>query len=152
MKLSSTVTASKSICETPSRGHSLGAAHDWTNRFRNTAANAWHINAGSAIIDAEVLVPVADGSTDFCCKSLKASFEKSPRASRSCWRVTAPRPGRAETSATASGPSSRDVRAGSASCAGDEVWAGRSDGQLTPTSHDPLVTWLSRSCARRQRT
>jgi bifunctional non-homologous end joining protein LigD len=39
--------------------------NDWTNRFRKIAAEAWHVNAGSAIIDAEVVVPVTDGSTDF---------------------------------------------------------------------------------------
>ena len=27
--------------------------NDWTNRFRKIAADAWHINAGSAIIDGE---------------------------------------------------------------------------------------------------
>jgi bifunctional non-homologous end joining protein LigD len=39
--------------------------NDWTNRFRKIAADAWHINAGTAIIDGEVVVPSADGSTDF---------------------------------------------------------------------------------------
>lgn len=39
--------------------------HDWTNRFKKIAADAWHINAGSAIIDGEVVVPSADGATDF---------------------------------------------------------------------------------------
>ena len=39
--------------------------NDWTNRFRKVAAHAWHINAGSAIIDGEVVVPAADGTTDF---------------------------------------------------------------------------------------
>jgi hypothetical protein len=39
--------------------------NDWTNRFRKIAADAWHINAGSAIIDGEVVVRAADGSTDF---------------------------------------------------------------------------------------
>jgi bifunctional non-homologous end joining protein LigD len=39
--------------------------HDWTNRFRKVAADAWHINAGSAIIDGEVVVPAANGTTDF---------------------------------------------------------------------------------------
>jgi bifunctional non-homologous end joining protein LigD len=39
--------------------------NDWTNRFRKIAADAWHVNAGSAIIDGEVVVPAADGSTDF---------------------------------------------------------------------------------------
>ena len=39
--------------------------NDWTNRFRKIAADAWHINAGSAIIDGEVVVPSADGTSDF---------------------------------------------------------------------------------------
>jgi bifunctional non-homologous end joining protein LigD len=39
--------------------------NDWTNRFRKIAADAWHINAGSAIIDGEVVVPAEDGATDF---------------------------------------------------------------------------------------
>src|ERR1700720_3324675 len=39
--------------------------NDWTNRFRKIAADAWHINAGSAIIDGEVVVPAKNGTTDF---------------------------------------------------------------------------------------
>jgi bifunctional non-homologous end joining protein LigD len=39
--------------------------HDWTNRFKKIADDAWHIAAGSAIIDGEVVVPAADGTTDF---------------------------------------------------------------------------------------
>src|SRR3954463_3796166 len=39
--------------------------NDWTSRFRKIAADAWHVNAGSAIIDGEVVVPAADGATDF---------------------------------------------------------------------------------------
>jgi bifunctional non-homologous end joining protein LigD len=39
--------------------------NDWTNRFRKIAGDAWHINAGSAIIDGEVVVPADDGTTDF---------------------------------------------------------------------------------------
>src|ERR1700726_4884100 len=39
--------------------------NDWTNRFRKIAADAWHINAGSAIIDGEVVVPAENGTTDF---------------------------------------------------------------------------------------
>jgi bifunctional non-homologous end joining protein LigD len=39
--------------------------NDWTNRFRKIAGDALHINAGSAIIDGEVVVPAADGTTDF---------------------------------------------------------------------------------------
>jgi bifunctional non-homologous end joining protein LigD len=38
---------------------------DWTKRFKKVAADAWHVNAGSAIIDGEVVVPAADGLTDF---------------------------------------------------------------------------------------
>jgi bifunctional non-homologous end joining protein LigD len=39
--------------------------HDWTNRFKKIADDAWHINAGSAIIDGEVIVPSDDGVSDF---------------------------------------------------------------------------------------
>jgi bifunctional non-homologous end joining protein LigD len=38
--------------------------NDWTKRFKKIAADAWHINAGSAIIDGEVIVPSA-GASDF---------------------------------------------------------------------------------------
>jgi hypothetical protein len=34
--------------------------NDWTNRFKKIDADAWHINAGSATIDGEVVVPAAD--------------------------------------------------------------------------------------------
>ena len=39
--------------------------HDWTKRFKKIADEAWHISAGSAIIDGEIVVPAADGTTDF---------------------------------------------------------------------------------------
>ncbi|WOH63314.1 non-homologous end-joining DNA ligase [Bradyrhizobium sp. BWA-3-5] len=39
--------------------------NDWTKRFRKIADDAWSISAGSAIIDGEVVVPSADGTTDF---------------------------------------------------------------------------------------
>jgi bifunctional non-homologous end joining protein LigD len=39
--------------------------NDWTRRFSKIAADAYLINAGSAIIDGEVVVPAADGTTDF---------------------------------------------------------------------------------------
>jgi bifunctional non-homologous end joining protein LigD len=39
--------------------------HDWTKRFRKIADDAWHISAGSAIIDGEVVAPAEDGTTDF---------------------------------------------------------------------------------------
>jgi bifunctional non-homologous end joining protein LigD len=38
---------------------------DWTKHFKKIADDAWHINAGSAIIDGEVVVPSSDGTTDF---------------------------------------------------------------------------------------
>jgi bifunctional non-homologous end joining protein LigD len=38
---------------------------DWTNRFAKIAADAWHLNVRSAIIDGEVIVPAADGLSDF---------------------------------------------------------------------------------------
>jgi bifunctional non-homologous end joining protein LigD len=39
--------------------------HDWTHRFKKVADDAWHIKAATAVIDGEVVVPAADGSTDF---------------------------------------------------------------------------------------
>jgi bifunctional non-homologous end joining protein LigD len=39
--------------------------HDWTNRFAKIAADAWHLNVKSAIIDGEVIAPSADGVSDF---------------------------------------------------------------------------------------
>jgi bifunctional non-homologous end joining protein LigD len=39
--------------------------HDRTHRFKKVASDAWHISAGSAIIDGEIVVPAADGTTDF---------------------------------------------------------------------------------------
>jgi bifunctional non-homologous end joining protein LigD len=39
--------------------------HDWTKRFKKAAEDAWHIDAGSAIIDGEIVVPASDGTTDF---------------------------------------------------------------------------------------
>ena len=37
--------------------------HNWTRRFKKIADDAWHIKASSAIIDGEVVVPAADGSS-----------------------------------------------------------------------------------------
>ncbi|MCK1288579.1 non-homologous end-joining DNA ligase [Bradyrhizobium sp. 44] len=39
--------------------------HDWSNRFKKVAADAWHIKANSAIVDGEIVVPAVDGTTDF---------------------------------------------------------------------------------------
>jgi len=39
--------------------------NDWTKRFKKIATDAFDINAGSAILDGEVVVPSADGTTDF---------------------------------------------------------------------------------------
>jgi bifunctional non-homologous end joining protein LigD len=38
---------------------------DWTHRFKKIAADAWHIGAGSAILDGEVIVPAENGTTNF---------------------------------------------------------------------------------------
>lgn len=38
---------------------------NWTKRSRKIADNAWHIAAGSAVIDGEVVVQAANGTTDF---------------------------------------------------------------------------------------
>ena len=37
----------------------------WTVRFKKVAHDAWHIKAGSAVVDGEIVVPAADGNTDF---------------------------------------------------------------------------------------
>jgi bifunctional non-homologous end joining protein LigD len=34
--------------------------NDWTKRFKKVADEAWHISAGSAILDGEIVVPVVD--------------------------------------------------------------------------------------------
>ncbi|MEH2545619.1 hypothetical protein V1283_002264 [Bradyrhizobium sp. AZCC 2262] len=39
--------------------------HDWTHRFKKVAHDAWRIKASSAIVDGEIVVPAADGTTDF---------------------------------------------------------------------------------------
>jgi len=39
--------------------------NDWTKRFKKIAADTYLISASSAIIDGEIVVPAADGTTDF---------------------------------------------------------------------------------------
>jgi bifunctional non-homologous end joining protein LigD len=39
--------------------------NDWTNRFAKIAGDTWHIAAGTAIIDGEVIVPSETGVSDF---------------------------------------------------------------------------------------
>jgi bifunctional non-homologous end joining protein LigD len=39
--------------------------HDWTKRFKKIADDAFLVSASSAIIDGEVVVPAAGGTTDF---------------------------------------------------------------------------------------
>jgi bifunctional non-homologous end joining protein LigD len=39
--------------------------NDSTKRFKKVADDAWHISAGSAIIDGEVVAPAADATTEF---------------------------------------------------------------------------------------
>lgn len=39
--------------------------HDWTDRFKIVANDAWHLNVQSAIIDGEIVVPNQNGTTDF---------------------------------------------------------------------------------------
>jgi bifunctional non-homologous end joining protein LigD len=39
--------------------------HDWTDRFRKIAADAWHLKTKSAILDGEVVVLGEGGTTDF---------------------------------------------------------------------------------------
>jgi bifunctional non-homologous end joining protein LigD len=39
--------------------------HDWTHRFKKVPHDAWRIKANSAVVDGEIVVPAADGTTDF---------------------------------------------------------------------------------------
>src|SRR5260221_6587441 len=55
--------------------------NDWTNRFRKIAADAWQVNAGSAIIDGEVVVPAAFGSNRRCWQ--KSSTAANPPKAKS---------------------------------------------------------------------
>src|SRR6202046_463350 len=52
--------------------------NDWTRRFRKIAHDAFLISASSAIIDGEVVVPAADGTTAFSVlqNELKGKSEK----------------------------------------------------------------------------
>jgi bifunctional non-homologous end joining protein LigD len=52
--------------------------YDWTKRFKKVADDAWHIKAASAIIDGEIVVPAADGTTDFSVlqNELKGTSQK----------------------------------------------------------------------------
>jgi bifunctional non-homologous end joining protein LigD len=52
--------------------------HDWTHRFRKIASDAYEINADTAIIDGEVVVPQENGATDFSVlqKELEGRSEK----------------------------------------------------------------------------
>ena len=58
--------------------------HDWTRRFRKVADDAWHIGAGSAIIDGEIVVPAADGTTDFSV----LQNELKGKSTRSSWSLS----------------------------------------------------------------
>jgi bifunctional non-homologous end joining protein LigD len=50
--------------------------YDWTTKFSKIAADAWRINARTAVIDGEVIAPGTDGVSDF------AVLQKALRSSR----------------------------------------------------------------------
>ncbi|MBR1208835.1 MULTISPECIES: non-homologous end-joining DNA ligase [unclassified Bradyrhizobium] len=52
--------------------------HDWTHRFKKAAHDAWRVKAKSAVVDGEIVVPAADGTTDFSVlqNELKGSSNK----------------------------------------------------------------------------
>jgi bifunctional non-homologous end joining protein LigD len=52
--------------------------NDWTKRFKKVAHDAWRIKAASAVIDGEIVVPAADGTTDFSV--LQNELKGSPKA------------------------------------------------------------------------
>jgi bifunctional non-homologous end joining protein LigD len=39
--------------------------HDWTHRFKKVTHDAWRVKVSSAVVDGEIVVPAADGTTDF---------------------------------------------------------------------------------------
>ncbi|WP_229180030.1 ATP-dependent DNA ligase [Bradyrhizobium ivorense] len=51
---------------------------DWTKRFKKVADDLWHVSAASAIIDGEVVVPTANGGTDFSVlqKELRGNYTR----------------------------------------------------------------------------
>ena len=62
---SSTVTGCRFIASITASRFSPDAATTGPIDLKKIADDAWHINAGSAVIDGEVVVPSADGTTDF---------------------------------------------------------------------------------------
>jgi bifunctional non-homologous end joining protein LigD len=52
--------------------------HDWTNRFKKIAHDAWRLNVKSAIIDGEVIVPAANDVSDFAVlqRELRGNSDK----------------------------------------------------------------------------
>jgi hypothetical protein len=55
--------------------------HDWAQRFKKVAHDAWRIRASWALVDGEIVVPAADGTTDFSVlqNELKGSSNPSER-------------------------------------------------------------------------
>ena len=64
-KSSSMAIASRSTWPTRPAKIFTRRGYDWTHRFKKIAHDAWHIKAASAVIDGEIVVPAADGTTDF---------------------------------------------------------------------------------------
>jgi bifunctional non-homologous end joining protein LigD len=63
--------------------------HDWTHRFKKAAHDAWHIKAGSAIIDGEIVVPASDGTTTSrFCRTSSRDRRKASLWSRSTWSTS----------------------------------------------------------------
>jgi ATP-dependent DNA ligase len=60
--------------------------NDWTNRFKKVAADAWHINAGSAIVDGEVVVPAGAAQA---ADPQDAALQQEDRAQRHLGRTVA---------------------------------------------------------------
>jgi bifunctional non-homologous end joining protein LigD len=58
--------------------------NDWTKRFKKVADDAYLLNARSAIIDGEIVVPSAHGGTDFSVlqNELQGRSEYRPRCFR----------------------------------------------------------------------
>jgi ATP dependent DNA ligase-like protein len=87
--------------------------YDWTARFKKIAADTFLVNAASAIIDGEVVVPAADGTPDFSVlqnelrgksdKIVMIAFPTSTTTPSRCWTSSSGGPTRSRKAAAATG-------------------------------------------------
>lgn len=73
-----------------SRSLRRGWCHDWTNPFNKAAHDAWRINASSAVVDGEIVVPAADGTTDFSVLQNELRGSSVPNLEKTSEQLTMP--------------------------------------------------------------